>query len=308
MQLVRDHNLVHNDGGMHVSDSALALLLITGALLGLTPPLGKLASASGIPPLLWALVISLGAGVVLLCASLWRSNTLALNLHHIRYFIVVAAVSYALPNVLIFSAIPHLGAGYASIMFTLSPVITLLLSILLRVERPTPLGMTGIAIGFIGAVMVAATRGQVGQPAQMLWVLIGLMIPVSLAVGNIYRTMDWPQGAKPLELAAGSHLAAAAMLIVLVLHQEGAGSLRLLSNIPVLVLIQVAAASAMFAFFFRLQLVGGPVYLSQIGYVAAAVGLLSGVALLGERYALLTRLGAVIVTVGVIVTTKARQP
>jgi hypothetical protein len=28
----------------------------------------------------------------------------------------------------------------------------------------------------------------------------------------------------------------------------------------------------MFVFFFRLQVVGGPVYLSQMGYVAAALG------------------------------------
>ena len=61
---------------------------------------------------------------------------------------------------------------------------------------------------------------------------------------------------------------------------------------PLLVLAQVASASAMFVFFFRLQAVGGPVYLSQIGYVGAAVGLVSGTLLLGERYQLLTWLGA----------------
>ena len=54
-----------------------------------------------------------------------------------------------------FSAIPHLGAGYTGIMFTLSPVITLMLSVLLGVRRPKLLGMAGIAVGFVGALMVA---------------------------------------------------------------------------------------------------------------------------------------------------------
>ena len=63
----------------------------------------------------------------------------------------------------------------------------------------------------------------------------------------------------------------------------------------------------MFAFFFRLQAVGGPVYLSQIGYVAAAVGLGSGVLFLGERYRLLTWAGAAIIVVGVILTTRAQS-
>ena len=70
---------------------------------------------------------------------------------------------------------------------------------------------------------------------------------------------------------------------------------------------QIASASAMFVFFFRLQAVGGPVYLSQIGYVGAAVGLITGTLLLGERYQLLTWLGAAIITVGIVMTTKAQS-
>jgi drug/metabolite transporter (DMT)-like permease len=84
-------------------------------------------------------------------------------------------------------------------------------------------------------------------------------------------------------------------------------SFKSLSNIPLVVAVQVVAASTMFAFFFRLQAVGGPVYLSQIGYVGAAVGLAAGVLFLGERYAPLTWIGAAVVAVGVIMTTKAQS-
>ena len=63
----------------------------------------------------------------------------------------------------------------------------------------------------------------------------------------------------------------------------------------------------MLAFFFRLQAVGGPVYLSQIGYVAAAIALVSGIFFLGERYQLLTWIGAAIIVVGVVMTTKAQM-
>jgi drug/metabolite transporter (DMT)-like permease len=41
--------------------------------------------------------------------------------------------------------------------------------------------------------------------------------------------------------------------------------------------------------------------------VAAAIGLVAGVLFLDERYQLLTWLGAAIVTVGVIMTTKAQR-
>jgi len=288
-------------------DSALGLLVVTGGLLGLTLPFGKLATAAGVSAMVWAFVISVGAGGVLLGVLLLSGQRIVLTPHKLRYFFITAAVSYAAPNLLMFSAIPHLGAGYTGIMFTLSPVITLVFSILLGVRRPNMLGIIGIAVGFIGAVMVAVTRGEAGQPADLFWVLMGLLIPVSLAAGNIYRTVDWPEGTGPIELAVGSHLASAAMLLIGILTLQGVGSLAALGAVPLVVVAQVASASAMFAFFFRLQAVGGPVYLSQIGYVAAAVGLFSGTIFLGEHYHLLTWMGALIITAGVFITTKAQS-
>lgn len=287
--------------------SAIGLLVITGGLLGLTLPFGKLATAGGVPAMLWAFVISCGAGSVLLIALLATGNRVRLTAHKLRYFAIAAAISYAIPNMLMFSAIPHLGAGYTGIMFTLSPVVTLVLSILLGVRRPNMLGVAGIGIGFVGAVLVALTRGEAGQPADLFWVAIGLLIPLSLAAGNIYRTFDWPEGTGPIELAVGSHLAAAIMLLTGILSLLGAGAFASLGGVPLLVAAQVASASLMFVFFFQLQAVGGPVYLSQIGYVAAAIGLISGTAFLGERYQALTWIGAAIIVAGVLMTTRAQR-
>lgn len=288
-------------------NSALALLIVTGVLLGATPPLGKVASAAGVPPLLWSFVISFGAAAVLFCVLLARGRGIKLDRHRLRYFVLAAAISYAIPNLLMFSAIPHLGAGYTGIMFTLSPVMTLVLSLLLRVSRPNLLGMAGIAVGFVGAALVATTRGEAGQPADLHWVAAGLLIPVSLAAGNIYRTRDWPPGAGTIELAVGSHFASAAMMLAGMAVFGGGAAAVELAAIPWAVALQVAASSAMFAFFFRLQVVGGPVYLSQIGYVGAAVGLLAGVAFLGERYDAVTWIGAMIIAAGVLMTTRAQR-
>ncbi|HHZ10444.1 MAG TPA: DMT family transporter, partial [Rhizobiales bacterium] len=238
--------------------------------------------------------------------ALARGGRIAPTAGKLRYFAIAAAISYAIPNLLMFSAIPHLGAGYTGVMFTLSPVVTLMLSLLLGVRKPNALGIAGIAVGFAGALLVAATRGEGGRPADIFWVGVGLLLPVSLAMGNIYRTWDWPEDAGTLELAAGSHLAAAALLAAGIALSGNAGSFSLLPSVPLLVAAQVASASLMFVFFFQLQKVGGPVYLSQIGYVGAAVGLLSGTVLLGERYGLLTWAGALIIAAGVAMTTKAQ--
>lgn len=288
-------------------NSGIALLIVTGALLGLTLPFGKLAVEAGVPPLLWSFIISFGAGSVLLVTLLASGRRMKLDRQSLRYFFIAAAISYAIPNLLMFTALPHLGAGYTGLMFTLSPVVTLVMSLSLRVSRPSRLGVAGIAIGFVGALLVASTRGQADRPADLLWIGVGLLIPVFLAAGNIYRTFDWPRASGPIELAIGSHLAAALILIVLTAATGQTASASLLADMPLLVLAQVAASSAMFAFFFRLQSVGGPVYLSQIGYVAAAVGLISGTLFLGESYGPLTWVGGLIILVGVTLTTKAQR-
>ncbi|PWJ84762.1 EamA-like transporter family protein [Pseudaminobacter salicylatoxidans] len=287
-------------------NSAIGLLLVNGTLLGLTLPFGKMAAAAGVPPAVWAFVISCGAGAVLLSALLMHGGGFRLNQHRLRYFTIVAAVSYAIPNLLLFAAIPHLGVGFSGIMFTISPLFTLAFSLMLRLQRPNLLGTAGIGVGFLGALLVALTRGEASQPAEPIWVAAGLLIPVSLAIGNVYRTLDWPEGSGPIQLAAGSHLSAAVMLLVAAMAGTGGAPFAPLVQVPWLVVAQVIVSSAMFAVFFRLQAVGGPVYLSQIGYVAAAIGLVSGMFFLGESYRPETWLGAVLISIGLVMTTRAQ--
>ncbi len=149
-------------GEAHETDGFCAFLLIaTGTLLGLILPLGKIAAQAGVPPAMWTFLFSASAGLILSAVLLLQGKSVGFSGGRLRYYICTAIISYALPNLLILSAIPRLGAGFTGIMYTLSPVITLLLSMGFGLRRPNGLGIGGIAVGFIGAVMVAMTRGEV---------------------------------------------------------------------------------------------------------------------------------------------------
>jgi drug/metabolite transporter (DMT)-like permease len=52
--------------------------------------------------------------------------------------------------------------------------------------------------------------------------------------------------------------------------------------------------------------VGGPTYLSQIGYVAAAMSVGIGIAFLGERYPPMVWAGVAVVALGIALTTLAQ--
>lgn len=287
--------------------SPALLLLAVGTLLGLNFPLGKLAQAAQVPAVLWAALISLGASSLLGAWLLLRRRPVVCDAQHARYFVITALVSYALPNLLVLAAMAHLGSGPTAMMFTLSPLFTALLSRLAGLRAPARLEYWGIAIGFGGALLVALARGEAGRPAAWLWVGVGLLIPLLLALGNVYRSLDWPPRADGTWLAVGSHGVAALLLLALCALTGAWRGLPALAGVPWLAAAQVAAAVLMFPLFFRLQALGGPVLLSQIGTVGAGVGVAVGAGLLGERYPPLVWGGVALIALGIGLTVWARR-
>ena len=281
----------------------LVLLIGTGAALGLNFPIGKLAMSQGVNPALWAAVISLGAGFAMLLAAKLTEVKRPHAKSTFQFAIISGLISYVVPNFLTYSVIPKIGSGLAAIMFALSPVVTALLSLLFRVRPPNLLGIIGIAVGLAGAVIIIFSRQSNFNGGGTWWILAGLLIPVFLGLGNVYRTLAWPEGASPRKLASHTNLAAVPFLVLAVVVQTGTIDLAPLESIPGLVVAQLAVSTVMFLMFFRLQQIGGPTYLSQIGYVAAAVGVVIGVVYFSETYPTNVWVGAGVVAIGIALTT-----
>ena len=291
-------------------DRPLVLLLSTGSLLGLNFPLGKLAMAAGVGPAPWAALISLGAGLALAVATALLESGRRPGRSLLRFAAVSGLISYVMPNLLTFAVIPRIGSGLAAIMFALSPVVTALLSTMLRVRPPRLLAIIGIAFGLSGTLVIIAGRGPGYSGAGWFWLLAALLIPVFHGVGNVYRTLAWPRGASPMQLAAASNLAAVPPLLFAAWLMHPGLEFAPLAAVPGLAVAQVVVSTAMFLMFFRLQQIGGPTYLSQIGYVAAAVGLVIGVTAFRESYPAQVWAGAGLIAAGIGFSTFAqfRQP
>ena len=287
--------------------SPVFLLLATGALLGLNFPLGKIAVAAAVPGIVWATLISASAAIFLGVVLASQRKPVRLDARHLRYFAVTAVISYALPNLLVLAAIPHLGSGLTAIFFTLSPILTVALSALAGLRRPQPLELAGIGVGLAGALLVVSGRGEIGRPAELVWLAAAALVPVLLACGNVYRTLDWPEDANLVWLAVGSNTVSALLLAAAALATTGPGAAASILAVPGAALAQGAAAAGMFFLYFRLQKVGGPVTLSQIGTAAAGVGVCIGAVLLGERYPAVVWAGVAVIAAGLMLTAIARR-
>lgn len=99
-------------------------------------------------------------------------------------------------------------------MFAFSPILTLALKSVLKTRRPSALGIAGIGFGLTGALLIVLSKGQIDAPAQPVWIAIAFLIPLTLAIGNVYRTMDWPADTGALPLAAGTNPGAALFICV----------------------------------------------------------------------------------------------
>lgn len=291
----------------NIAQSPSVLLLVTGTLIGLNFPLGKLGGQAGVSPAMWALLISAGASTALLPVLILRRRIRWPSPRILRYAILSSLVSFVGPNLLLFSVMPHAGAGYTGLMFALSPVFTVLFAGLLRLRIPGPLGLLGIGAGLAGAVVISISRGTDPTGPAGFWLLLALLIPVCLAAGNVYRTLDWPPDAPPDVLAFWGQFCSSMVFVSVLVATEGRVPVGDVVPAGLAAVIQVVVGALTFPVVFRLQQRGGPVLFSQIGYVAAAVGLIAATFALGERYAPHTWAGAGVIGMGIAITVLAQR-
>ncbi len=295
-------------GGRRAWLVPLGCLLGAGTLLGLSTNLAKLAADAGLEPLPFLAWSVTGSALVLVAIGGARGRLPSINARTIEYFLVAALVSVAAPNLLFFSAVPHVGAGFVALCIAFPPLLTYLGALLLRLERFDAMRAAGVVLALAGAAAIAIPKLN-APGAATLWIGATLLGPVLLAAGNLYRTSRWPPGARPDALAPGMLVASALLLLALGLTPRFSLAVPLDRGWPILlILAQVATFSLQYLVFFLLQQRGGPVYLSLLGSVGAVVGVPVAVLLLGEAPPRGLVLGAVLIAGGIALVTRRRAP
>jgi len=286
---------------------ALVLLLACGSLTAIGFALGKAAAGAGVSALPFVFATASVAGLVLLAVTALQGLMPRLNGPYLRYCAISGLVSFALPNTIAFMAVPRIGTGLVSIAWALSPSLTYALALAWGLDRPRPARIAGIAAAVAGVAVIVwpGPQGFAGLGPAGGWMLLALASPLALAAGNVYRTVGWPPGVPGMPLASGMLLAGAAWLLPVALASGELG--RAVEAFPQAwpyLAAQVAGASVMFALYFPLQRIGGPVVLSLIGSVGTVVGLILGWLLFGEHYAAGVLPGVALILLGVALVTR----
>ncbi|MEQ8707679.1 MAG: DMT family transporter [Rhodospirillales bacterium] len=262
------------------------LLVIAGSLLAITLIFSRLASDEG-AAMLWFLSLVMGGAGLLLYAVLHLTGKATGNFRSLLRYSLIAGCFQALPMAMAYLSVGHVGAGYIALAYAFPLLITYLLALLFRMERFRFLRTAGVAVAVVGGLMLAYSKyaGFAAGSEALAWVVVASVIPVIVAGGNLFRTRFWPKGAAPLHLAAMMLMMASLVSLPFALVFEGAAGLSDLVSSRTLViftLTNIGLFALQFVAYFRLQLIAGPVYMSQIGSVSAAIGTPLAVILLGE--------------------------
>lgn len=280
------------------SAARLALLVATvGTGLAIGLAIGRAAREAGASPLLTA-AAQAGMGGLLIWLVARRQGNKG-DRWVLSYCLVNGGGSIALANGLLFWMAPVLGLGLIGMAMATSPILTGLFARAWGAPKgaislaPTiVLGLAGVLIAYIPMLRL---------PDDPPWLALALLplVPAALAFGNVHRTMAWPAG------VSGTHLAAQMLLsggVILLVLQAVIDPGQLIP--PSAALVWLAAMGPVFAatylVFFVLQREGGPVMLSQIGYVIAGVSFLLGHYGFGDPLEVLHLVGLALVAAGLV--------
>lgn len=168
------------------------LILGTGLLLGLGIPLARLAAGEGISPLTFSFWPTLAAGLALSLVAWQRHGAPVITGRLVRFGAVTGIVGHAIPVSSAFWLASHAGASFPSLTFTLPPVFTLLVSLLVGFERLDWRRAAAVALGLVGALLIVTGRGGSFEVTGMA-AAVAVLIPTSVAAANVFWAAHLPR-------------------------------------------------------------------------------------------------------------------
>lgn len=263
----------------------LVLLIILGALWGVTQPLSKIAVAAGhrdIGIIFWQ--FAFGA-IVLGALNLLRGKGLPFDRVSLIYYLVIALIGTLLPNWAGFMAAIHLPSGILSIVIATVPMFAFPMALALGMDRFSTLRFLGLLMGLLAIVLIALPDSSLPDRGTAIWLLVAVIAPLFYAA-EANGVAKWGTfGLDPVQVLLGASLVGVVMAAPLAVY-TGEWINPVQPWDPGHWAILGISAAHTTAYTTYVWLVGrtGAVFASQVGYLVTGFGILWAKLILGESY------------------------
>jgi drug/metabolite transporter (DMT)-like permease len=214
-------------------------------------------------------------------------------------FLAMGALNNAIPFSLIVWGQTQIASGLAAILNATTPLFTVLLAhCLTRDEKLTPARGAGVAIGFVGTIVIIGPGALAGLGDGAWPEIAVLAAALSYAAAGIYGRRF--RALPPVITATGQVTASSLMILPLMLVVDAPWTLKMpdLGTIGALLGIGLLCTAAAYLMFFRILAAAGPVNLLLVTFLIPVSALALGIAFLGEMLTLPQALGMALIGIG----------
>ena len=285
------------------------LLFLGGISYGGIFSANKLAAGVSFPVFAYTFWIALFAGLALLIVGAATRNLPPVSRAHLLQYLRLALLAVMLPVLATAIAARELPAGVITLVLTLVPGVTYLMSFAMRMERFEALSLAGLALGAGGVLLIVLPEQSLPEAGAWVWMLVALVAAVAAAGSNVVAAAYRPPQTHSLALACGILLAAAVVMLPVMLIADGP-YLFADAGWPGIAGMAWAAAIHCVTFYCFQEVTrrAGAVFFAQFNYLVVAAGILWALVLFDESLSVWVWAALACMVVGIwLVNTGARR-
>jgi drug/metabolite transporter (DMT)-like permease len=284
------------------------LLIVLSLIWGSAFALIKIAVAT-IPPVSLSAMRVAVAAVTLLIILRLVGKRFGPGLRQWGHFAAVGMLGNGLPFALIGYGELRVDSALAAILIGAMPVFTVAFAYAFRVERGlTWLRGLGLAIGFAGLVLLVgpATLGRLGDDGVAHLAIVAAA--ASYAATAVYA-MRLSQTIPIVVLGAGTMVASTAIMVPVALLLDAPWTLVPTADaLGAAFILGLVATGFATLIFFKLLALAGAIFASTINYLIPVIGVVVGMAWLGERIGVTELAAMALILTGVALVRSGPSP
>ena len=283
------------------------LILVAGVLWGGTFSLALIATSDGSHPLVlttWQVLVS-----AIICTVVCRALKVpAFRLANLGKYLFIGVVGHVIPDILYYTAAPHLSAGILSITVSTVPLFTYGIMWAMRFERIMAKRAVGLLCGMLAILLLVIPDQGLSSDDVNFWILLVVLCALLYAAENVYISEGVSYETNIFELLGGSTIVSLVFLIPAT-FSLGTGNLFpwvLTSSGWAITSIAVISVVAYSMFFYTIK-TAGAVFASQCAYIVTVAGVLWGIAIFSEKHTVWVWMSILIIMVGVALVSPSRR-
>jgi drug/metabolite transporter (DMT)-like permease len=274
------------------------LILTAGVLWGSTFSLALVATADGTHPITlttWQVILSAFLFLIVCLVS----KVPIFKLRHLKAYSLIAILGIVAPDLLYYSAAPHLNAGILSITVSTVPLFTYAIMWAMRLEPVILKRIFGILLGMIAILLLVLPDQGLSSADANYWTLLVVLCAVFYAIENVYISEGISDDMDIRELLCGSNIIAAIFMVPTTSTMGLGVPVSWLLGTAGLAISALAIISTIaYVMFFHTIKTSGPVFASQCAYIVTLSGVAWGIAIFAEVHSLWVWLSVVVMMAG----------